>query len=221
MRYSRQIPIVGEEGQRRLAGARVFVAGAGGLGSNLILHLTSAGLGHIVVADHDVVTESDLNRTPFRLSDLGVPKVEALARLVGERNPEVELEPLRMGVEEVDIGGFDLIFDCLDNVESRLNLESSVADAGLGVVHGGIEGLRGQVAHYHPSSYRLIRELFTSRSRAWNPVLGPTAMLAASLMALEGILHISRGRGPLLGKMLIFDLETLSFGEVDLPEPEH
>ncbi|HJJ82138.1 MAG TPA: adenylyltransferase, partial [Methanocorpusculum sp.] len=32
-RYARQIPLIGDDGQRSLAGATVFIAGAGGLGS--------------------------------------------------------------------------------------------------------------------------------------------------------------------------------------------
>ncbi len=221
MRYSRQIPVIGEAGQRRLGESSILVAGAGGLGSNLVLLLASSGVGRIVIVDPDLVSESNLNRTPFGPYDVGRPKVEALASLVAAQNPEVELEPLRKRVEEVPMEDLDLVFDCLDNASSRLRLEASAAEAGLTLVHGGVEGLRGQVAHYSPSGYSLVRELFPEPSAGPVPVLGPTASVASSIMALEGVLHLALGRGPLLGRMLIFDLETLSFGEVELPEPEH
>ena len=48
-----------------LARARVGIAGAGGLGSNCAMHLVRAGVRHLVVADFDVVGESNLNRQFF------------------------------------------------------------------------------------------------------------------------------------------------------------
>ena len=56
-RYSRQIilPGVGGKGQRKLAEAKVFIMGAGGLGSPAALYLAAAGVGTIGLADSDRV----------------------------------------------------------------------------------------------------------------------------------------------------------------------
>ncbi len=63
-RYDRQIMMrdIGEHGQERLKRARVFIAGAGGLGSPVCLYLATAGVGMIRVVDHDSVELSNLNR---------------------------------------------------------------------------------------------------------------------------------------------------------------
>ena len=45
--------------------ARIGIAGAGGLGSNCAMHLVRAGVRRLVVADFDVVGESNLNRQFF------------------------------------------------------------------------------------------------------------------------------------------------------------
>ena len=56
------LPGLGEEGQRRLAGARVLVVGAGGLGSPVLGYLAAAGVGRLGVVDDDVVAVSNLQR---------------------------------------------------------------------------------------------------------------------------------------------------------------
>ena len=64
MRYARQVilPQIGSEGQETLGKTSVLIAGAGGLGSISSLYLAAAGVGHIIIADHDHVEESNLNR---------------------------------------------------------------------------------------------------------------------------------------------------------------
>ena len=54
-RYNRNILVneIGEEGQLKLLGSKVLVAGAGGLGSTVIANLASLGLGNIGIVDND------------------------------------------------------------------------------------------------------------------------------------------------------------------------
>src|SRR5918999_2568983 len=96
-RYSRQILFegIGEEGQRRVRGARALVVGCGALGSAQVEMLARAGVGRLRVADRDFVEESNLQRqTMFteRDAEERVPKAVAAARRVGEINSEVEVE---------------------------------------------------------------------------------------------------------------------------------
>ena len=58
-RYSRQtvLPEVGPEGQARLGAATVLVAGAGGLGCPVLEYLCAAGVGRLLIVDHDRVDE--------------------------------------------------------------------------------------------------------------------------------------------------------------------
>ena len=63
-RYSRQILFreIGAEGQRRLAGSRVLVVGAGALGTAHAETLVRAGVGYVRVVDRDFVEFSNLQR---------------------------------------------------------------------------------------------------------------------------------------------------------------
>ena len=59
----------------RLAAATVGIAGAGGLGSNCALHLVRSGVGRLVIADFDVVNDSNLNRQFYFRDQIGRKKV--------------------------------------------------------------------------------------------------------------------------------------------------
>src|SRR4030042_2930324 len=63
-RYDRQIMIYGcgKEGKEKLKKAKIFLAGAGGLGSSAAIYLVAAGIGTLRIADHDKVELSNLNR---------------------------------------------------------------------------------------------------------------------------------------------------------------
>src|SRR4030042_1813113 len=71
-RYSRQmiLPGVGGRGQRKLTEAKVFIMGAGGLGSPAALYLAAAGVGTLGLADSDLVLDgSDNFPTRFLVND--------------------------------------------------------------------------------------------------------------------------------------------------------
>ena len=60
-RYKRQILLFGEEGQEKLKKAKIFIAGAGGLGSPIAIYLAVAGVGTLTVVDMDVVELTNLD----------------------------------------------------------------------------------------------------------------------------------------------------------------
>src|SRR6202048_2280543 len=90
-RYARQsiLPEVGAEGQARLGAAVVVVVGAGGLGCAVLQYLAAAGVGRLMIVDHDRVEESNLHRQPlYRMTDLGLPKARAARAALLEANPD-------------------------------------------------------------------------------------------------------------------------------------
>lgn len=70
----------------------VGIAGAGGLGSNVAMALTRVGIGKMIIADFDVVSESNLNRQFYFSEQIGRVKVEALKENLKKINPEVKIE---------------------------------------------------------------------------------------------------------------------------------
>ena len=75
-----------------LESAKVGIAGAGGLGSNVAMLLVRAGMKKLVIADFDTVNESNLNRQFFFRRQLGEKKIDALAVNLLQIEPELALE---------------------------------------------------------------------------------------------------------------------------------
>ena len=71
LRYSRQIllPQIDIDGQQRLLESRVLIVGLGGLGAPVALYLAAAGVGTLVLADHDQVDLTNLQRQIIHHSD--------------------------------------------------------------------------------------------------------------------------------------------------------
>jgi ubiquitin-activating enzyme E1 len=95
-RYDGQRAVLGEPLQRRLAGARWFVVGAGAIGCELLKCLAlmgvgvdGAGGGAVHLTDMDAISTSNLNRQfLFRPPDVGQPKAAVAARAVRAINPQ-------------------------------------------------------------------------------------------------------------------------------------
>lgn len=80
-----------EEIVKVLSKKKVGIAGCGGLGSNCAMSLARVGVGTLIIADFDVVAESNLNRQYFFRNQLGKPKTEALSENIFSVNPSVKV----------------------------------------------------------------------------------------------------------------------------------
>jgi sulfur carrier protein ThiS adenylyltransferase len=100
----------------------VAVAGCGGLGSNAAVALTRAGIGHLILIDHDVVEASNLNRQHYFLDDVGRLKAEALAAHLRRIQPAIDLDLRTRKLEPADVAGLgaaDLLIEAFDRAEAK------------------------------------------------------------------------------------------------------
>jgi tRNA threonylcarbamoyladenosine dehydratase len=129
--------LVGDAGAARLRGARVLLAGLGGVGSFAAEALARAGIGHLTLADHDVVAPSNLNRQLVALrSTLGRPKVEVMGERVRDINPACDLILLDrfLSAEEMPAlvaGGFDQVVDAIDSLNSKVALIAACVEVNV------------------------------------------------------------------------------------------
>ena len=218
-RYDRQIMIQGirEEGQNRLKSARVFIAGAGGLGSPVSIYLTAAGVGTIRIVDHDRVDLSNLNRQILHWDkDIGRKKVESAVEKLRGLNPNVNIETLSETICEENVSkmvdGFDLIVDAMDNLETRYILNKSAIDHNIPFFHGAVSGLEGRAMTIIPGKTACLRCLYRGPvPKEKFPVIGVTPAVIACIQATEVIKYIV-GMGELMtNRLLIYDGLNMKF----------
>ena len=221
-RYDRQIMLFGEDGQKRLKGATVMVAGVGGLGSPAAMYLAAAGVGRIRLVDHDVVELSNLNRQILHWDrDIEMAKVDSAQSKLREVNPSIVVEGYRETIDEENVlalvGDADAIVDCMDNFPTRYALNGAACRKGIPFFHAAVYGMEARVTSIFPGETACLRCLYpTAPPREKFPVLGAAPGLAATVQVMEAVKHFA-GIGTLLkGRLLIFDGESARCAELVL-----
>jgi molybdopterin-synthase adenylyltransferase len=136
--------------QGLLTEATIIVIGVGALGNEVAKNLALAGVGRLVLCDHDVVEVPNLSRSVlFRSDDVDRFKVEvaaeALARLGHGIVVDPRPAPLASGVGLGELADADVVVGCLDSLRSRLELLGRAALAGARLVDGGTGPWTGEI----------------------------------------------------------------------------
>lgn len=214
-RYQRNLEQDGitKEAQEKLFASRVLVMGAGGLGSGVIMNLAALGVGQIKIIDGDILEESNLNRQIIhKYKNLGRAKVISAKDWVQEFNPDIKVELDKIRINELNyfniIQGYDIIVDCFDSYESKYMLNEIALRHNKVLIHGGVQGFRGQVTTIVPTKTGCLSCVMQKPQTFKEEIyasISPVVNLISSLQAQE-VLKVVTGVGePLLNKILIFD----------------
>ncbi len=213
LRYTRQLLIGGWDAsaQERLRTARVFIAGAGGLGSPLLMYLAAAGVGNLIVCDYDRVDRTNLNRqTLHNDSRIGQPKADSARQTLESLNPTINITAISERITGANAARLtvdaDILVDCLDNIDARLHLNAVAVERGIPMVHAGIHGLHGQITFIHPPDTPCLACFFPrERAKGPVPVLGATAGILGAMQAMETLKYLTGIGENLRNRLLFFD----------------
>ena len=131
----------------KLSRSVVGVAGLGGLGSNVAIALARAGVGKLIIADNDLVEQSNLNRQQYFTDQIGKPKVDCIIENLRRINPRVEIESHQVTLAPDNIprifADADVIAECFDSAIAKQMIVETVLTKMDGVRIISVSGLAG------------------------------------------------------------------------------
>ena len=227
--YSRQeiMDELGQRGQQRLAGSKVAVVGAGGLGTVSSLYLALAGIGYIRLIDQDTVESHNLHRQIlYNTDDLHYPKTEVAAKKLEKLNPLINVEAIPENVNASNVErllqGVDCIVDGLDNMATRYLVNRACVKLKIPYVFGAAIGIEGNLSVFAPPETGCLEclmpnisdsDLLTCSTRG---VLGATTGIIGALQAMETIKLLAGIGSTLKGKLLVCDFSDMDFTSIDI-----
>lgn len=221
-RYERQIRIFGGEGQERLKNAKVFIAGAGGLGSSISIYLAAAGIGRIRIVDHEKIELSNLNRQILHWDkDIGKKKAASAEEKLKKINPYVRVEAIAETIEENNVlalvDDFDLIVDAMDNFHTRYILNRAAIAKNIPLFHGAINGLYGQATTIIPGKTACLKCIFPEPPPSMTfPVIGATCGVIGCIQVNEVIKYIVKMGSSLENRLLLWDGLNTKIDEIEI-----
>ncbi|MCF0110327.1 MAG: tRNA threonylcarbamoyladenosine dehydratase [Erysipelotrichaceae bacterium] len=119
--------LIHKDGVQKLKESKVLVVGVGGVGSFAAEGLARSGIGTLILVDHDVIDETNINRQIHALhTTVGQKKTEAMKERILQINPECNVITYPVFVEEGNlpelVRDVDFIVDAIDVVKSKLDL---------------------------------------------------------------------------------------------------
>lgn len=155
--------LLGSPALDRLASSTVMVIGVGGVGGSCVEALARAGVGHLVLVDDDVVSESNLNRQAVAFQcTLGQPKVEVARNLVHAIRPDAQVCTVRQRILPHDVAGLlaeppDYVIDAQDTVATKIALATHCEQTSIPLVSS-----MGTGNKLHPELFRIADIYSTS-----------------------------------------------------------
>lgn len=188
----------------RVKDATVGIAGCGGLGSAVATALARIGVGHLILADFDLVEPSNLNRQQYFVDQIGLPKVFALRDNLARINPYVRVTALaeRLTPENIPVhfGSVEVMVEAFDAADQKAML----AQTFLSEVPGRPLVMGSGMAGFGPSNTVVTRRAATNlyligdgetAARPGEGLMAPRVGIAAHHQA-NAVLRLLLGEEP-------------------------
>ncbi|HCM43233.1 MAG TPA: thiamine biosynthesis protein ThiF [Candidatus Omnitrophica bacterium] len=168
-RYSRQSALtqIGDEGQKKIASARVAIVGLGALGSVSAQLCARAGIGFLKLIDRDIVEKTNLQRQVlFTESDANEGRAKSTASKdhLQTINSEIKIEAVLEDLRGENIAELlrdvDAVLDGTDNFETRYLINDFAVKNKIPYIYGGAIETRSMVYSVLPDGRPCLRCLF-------------------------------------------------------------
>ncbi len=120
----------GRELKNAFLSATVAICGLGGLGSNIAVALSRAGVGKLILIDFDRVDITNINRQQYKANQIGMYKTESIAENLKEIAPYIVLETITEKITEENakslLSEAQIICEAFDSAEAKAALANLV-----------------------------------------------------------------------------------------------
>jgi molybdopterin-synthase adenylyltransferase len=151
-RYSRHLLLNewGAAAQDTLSAAKVLIIGMGGLGCPAAHNLAAAGVGHLTIADGDVVDATNLQRQHLHTTArIGMAKVLSAQIALQGINPLCTVTPVPQRLAgqalQAAVAAHDVVLDCSDNFATRHAVNRACVAARKPLISGAAIRFDGQL----------------------------------------------------------------------------
>ena len=159
---------------------------------------------------------------------LGMPRVESAKRRLLELNPDLEIETLNAHINTENVSDLvakaDVVVDAVPRFEERFLLNAACVKQKKALIDCAMYDLEARLTTIVPGRTPCLACLYPELPPAWKrefPVFGAVAGMVGSLGALEALKVIGGFGEPLLGRMAVFDLRTMSFATIPIARLEN
>jgi molybdopterin/thiamine biosynthesis adenylyltransferase len=154
MSWDRVERLLGSHNLELLAHKRVGIVGLGSGGGFVALSLAMSGVGNFVLIDADTLDENNVVRHVADRRYVGQPKVEAVADLIRQRNPNAQVESI-VGIIEQHLDALDdldILVVGVDGEQAKYITNQACLERSLPAVYAGVyeRGEGGDVVIIHP-----------------------------------------------------------------------
>ena len=129
---------------------RILIVGSGALGVFVGLGLIYSGFRNLTFMDPDVVEITNLNRQVLFYDAVGTHKAKTLSNKLNALFGTGSNALVACFDRNSDIASYDVVFDCVDNFESRIILSEKSKRHGKVLISGGTSADAGQIITYNP-----------------------------------------------------------------------
>jgi molybdopterin/thiamine biosynthesis adenylyltransferase len=228
LRYSRHLLLeeIDVAGQETLLKSHALVIGAGGLGSAAAPYLAAAGIGHIILMDHDQVELTNLQRQIMHTEkSVGKSKVNSGKEFLQQLNASIQIETIEAKataalLDEL-LPSVDIVLDCTDNFASRHLINASCVKHRTPLVSGSALGFDGQISVFDPRNaaspcYACVfvpDDDFAEVSCSSMGIFSPLVGIIGAIQAAQAIQVLIGFGEVLVGRMLLWNARTTQIDE--------
>ncbi|ANB20519.1 thiamine biosynthesis protein ThiF [Alteromonas stellipolaris] len=234
-RYSRQLMLddIDEKGQARLKQAYAVVIGLGGLGALAARYLVGAGIGKVLLVDHDTVDKSNIHRQVlFNQAHIDQRKTQASYEQLRLINPHTQIELADVQANSSNlaslISGAHCVLDCSDNITTRKAINAACVSQRKALFIAAASQYSWQAINLRSNESNcgcyecLLAQTTVQEDCIKQGILGPVVGMAACFQATQALLYMANPKVNITwGQYTIMNVASAQFQSFSLPPYKH